>query len=364
MKCSNCGKEIAPGNKFCTGCGKPIAGDDRPPANAGSKPAMNNIDDRPKTSLGGSFVGSLSTGAPAKGDSAPADDRPSIKMPHFDVKAGAGAGAGGISAALAKRMSMLIIIAVIVIVAVVGVGIIKQVNNARNSGAGTVQTAQSQSSKPSTSSKNSSSSSSSADSESDSTKSDSSESSADSSDSSDEGAGNEGTVWKQLAANKYMLSAGAGGWLTTMTVSSDGKFSGTYTVSEFNATSTGSSQMSTTETSYEGRFTSLSKNSDGSYTAQCSSYSAPTNGKPGETYTMVADGSKVTVGDTVHGMESCDTFTIYMPGYPTSKLPKDVYNWGMGSGFLSDADASSLTSPIIVNTGADEAPFFVDKWNH
>lgn len=362
MRCSNCGREIASDDKFCTGCGKPVG----LPASSGlpvlgdGKSAVG--DGKSKHSLGGSFIGSLSAGTPVKKNSVLAGDRPSIKMPHFDSKAGA----GGIDAVLAKHLSTLIITAVIVIVTVVGVSIIKQVDNVRTGGVNMVRAAQLsqlRSSKSSTSN-NSSSSSSSTDSEADSTKSDSSASSADSSDSSDEGSAGERTVWKQLATNKYMYSAGAGGWFTTMTVSPDGKFSGTYTVSEFNTTSTGSPQMSQTETSYEGRFTSLQKNFDGSYTALCSSYSAPTNGKPGETFTKAEDGTEVTVGDTVHGLESCGPFNIYLPGYPTDKLPKIVYNWGMGSGFLSDADASSLTMPLITNKGADEAPFFVDKWQH
>lgn len=96
-------------------------------------------------------------------------------------------------------------------------------------------------------------------------------------------------------AGKYGFASGSGGWGTTMTVASDGTFSGTYHDSDMGITGDDYPNGSVTISNFKGRFKDAKKNADGSYTMQCDKSALKIDGNIGDTY--IKNGSKYTVAD-------------------------------------------------------------------
>lgn len=85
-------------------------------------------------------------------------------------------------------------------------------------------------------------------------------------------------------AGKYGFASGSGGWGTTMTVASDGTFSGTYHDSDMGITGDDYPNGSVTISNFKGRFKDAKKNADGSYTMQCDKSALKIDGNIGDTY--------------------------------------------------------------------------------
>lgn len=109
-------------------------------------------------------------------------------------------------------------------------------------------------------------------------------------------------------AGKYGFASGSGGWGTTMTVASDGTFSGTYHDSDMGITGDDYPNGSVTISNFKGRFKDAKKNADGSYTMQCDKSALKIDGNIGDTY--IKNGSKYTVADP-YGIAPCGAFTVY-----------------------------------------------------
>lgn len=144
-------------------------------------------------------------------------------------------------------------------------------------------------------------------------------------------------------AGKYGFASGSGGWGTTMTVASDGTFSGTYHDSDMGITGDDYPNGSVTISNFKGRFKDAKKNADGSYTMQCDKSALKIDGNIGDTY--IKNGSKYTVADP-YGIAPCGTFTVYPAGYDSSQLSEAIVGW---SHAWYDSMPAKLETPIIVN---------------
>lgn len=144
-------------------------------------------------------------------------------------------------------------------------------------------------------------------------------------------------------AGKYGFASGSGGWGTTMTVASDGTFSGTYHDSDMGITGDDYPNGSVTISNFKGRFKDAKKNADGSYTMQCDKSALKIDGNIGDTY--IKNGSKYTVADP-YGIAPCGTFTVYPAGYDSSQLSEAIVGWSRA---WYDSMPAKLETPIIVN---------------
>lgn len=144
-------------------------------------------------------------------------------------------------------------------------------------------------------------------------------------------------------AGKYGFASGSGGWGTTMTVASDGTFSGTYHDSDMGITGDDYPNGSVTISNFKGRFKDAKKNADGSYTMQCDKSALKIDGNIGDTY--IKNGSKYTVADP-YGIAPCSTFTVYPAGYDSSQLSEAIVGWSRA---WYDSMPAKLETPIIVN---------------
>ena len=144
-------------------------------------------------------------------------------------------------------------------------------------------------------------------------------------------------------AGKYGFASGSGGWGTTMTVASDGTFSGTYHDSDMGITGDDYPNGSVTISNFKGRFKDAKKNADGSYTMQCDKSALKIDGNIGDTY--IKNGSKYTVADP-YGIAPCGAFTVYPAGYDSSQLSEAIVGW---SHAWYDSMPAKLETPIIVN---------------
>lgn len=144
-------------------------------------------------------------------------------------------------------------------------------------------------------------------------------------------------------AGKYGFASGSGGWGTTMTVASDGTFSGTYHDSDMGITGDDYPNGSVTISNFKGRFKDAKKNADGSYAMQCDKSALKIDGNIGDTY--IKNGSKYTVADP-YGIAPCGTFTVYPAGYDSSQLSEAIVGW---SHAWYDSMPAKLETPIIVN---------------
>nr|WP_236023817.1 PASTA domain-containing protein [Bifidobacterium miconis] len=156
-------------------------------------------------------------------------------------------------------------------------------------------------------------------------------------------------AFRQLAGN-YAFSSGNGGWGTVLTLAADGSFTGEYHDSDMGVTGPDYPNGSRVEATFSGRFSSASKNDDGSYALQCDASRFAVEGKKGDTH--IENGVKVTITDA-YGMEPCGSFTAYPKGYDSAKLNNEVKSWNAGSyDFTTDAP---LTTNILVNSHQQEA---------
>ena len=134
---------------------------------------------------------------------------------------------------------------------------------------------------------------------------------------------------------KMSYSSGMGAWSTSITVNKKGSFSGSYHDSEGGVTY---------YSSFEGKFTKIKKVASKKYTMKL------TNLK------FAKDSSKRFIKDPP-GVKKGKVYTLYCPGYNTSKLPDEVKRWFkmIRRGYERDG---KLTKYILCNT--KEYIFFFD----
>jgi hypothetical protein len=120
----------------------------------------------------------------------------------------------------------------------------------------------------------------------------------------------------------FWFGSGAGGWRTTLEISSDGTFYGRYTDSEMGSTGEGYPNGIVYVCNFTGKFTSAKKVGDYEYSLQCENLEQ--EGKEGDE--EIADGIKY-VTSTPYGVEGSGEFRLYLPGKKVSELPTEYLDW-------------------------------------
>lgn len=130
---------------------------------------------------------------------------------------------------------------------------------------------------------------------------------------------NENGLFKSIPT-KYVFSSGAGAWRTYLQLSLDGSFIGQFTDSEANVMDDDYELGTVYICNFKGKFSKPVRQTDYSYSIKLERLSMEDHA--GDEYTK--NGQHFIVMDSPYGMENTDTFTVYVPGYPTDLLPEDL----------------------------------------
>jgi beta-lactam-binding protein with PASTA domain len=152
------------------------------------------------------------------------------------------------------------------------------------------------------------------------------------------------------AAGDYTFSSGSGGWWTSLTIKDDGTFSGKYSDADLGGTGDSYPNGTLSESVFSGRFSSATKNGDGTYALQCDANAfAVTNGNVGDV--RIENGTQIIVKDA-YGMTPCDKFTLYPKGYDTTQFGDGMRMWTGGRSF--DQYGNTLPGPALYNASSTE----------
>jgi hypothetical protein len=162
----------------------------------------------------------------------------------------------------------------------------------------------------------------------------------------------------QQAAGQYVYGVGSH-WTTKLTVNADGSFAGRYGSysAGVDSISPDYPQGTSKEGIFTGKFSSATKNADGSYTLQCDASALHLKGKPGDS--RIENGMRIlTVGqpEGLNGMNPCQSFTLYPKGFAVAPLiEKAKNNW---TGDEDVRNESTLSGPALSNLAADDTTFY------
>lgn len=122
----------------------------------------------------------------------------------------------------------------------------------------------------------------------------------------------------------FVFASGAGAWSTSLTLNSDGTFSGSYHDSNMGETGPGY-DGSVYVCNFEGKFTDILQVDDFTYTMKLEScdYETP----EGEEW---IENQVRYVASGAYGIEGGDTFELYLPGKPVESLPDEFIGWSRG----------------------------------
>ena len=140
-------------------------------------------------------------------------------------------------------------------------------------------------------------------------------------------------TFADLSKRQFGFSSGAGGWWEEFTIEKDGYFTGKYYDADM-----GSSKVYSS--SYSGQFTDLTKVDEHTYKMTLSDISYKENPDTKEDIdgTLYIYTEAYCLGDN-------DTFTVYLPGTPLSKLSEEIMIW---IEYYNQSD-TELTMPIIAD---------------
>lgn len=134
------------------------------------------------------------------------------------------------------------------------------------------------------------------------------------------------TLFAQMPDTFYFLS-GAGAWQTQLYLAKDGSFTGIYSDAEAGATDPQKWPNGTIYIcEFSGSFTQPQKIDDYTYSVHVQSleYAEPDTVTDKDGYHYITS--------EPYGLDNVDEVLIYLPGYPVSELPEEVFSWIRSSG--------------------------------
>ena len=144
-----------------------------------------------------------------------------------------------------------------------------------------------------------------------------------------------------------VFSSGAGGWSTTLTLSEDGSFTGTYSDSEMGERDENDYPNGTVYVcNFSGQFANIKKVNDYTYSMTLDSVAIDKEAD------RIEDGIRYKEGEP-SGMDSGTEIYFYTPDAPVSELPEEFLSWWQ----TRSADATTLGCYGIYNKSADSGFF-------
>lgn len=140
---------------------------------------------------------------------------------------------------------------------------------------------------------------------------------------------NDNLHFSDLKGIEFWFGSGAGAWCTTLSIESDGSFTGYYHDTDMGSSGYMYPEGTRYECHFHGKFSLLTKTGDYEYSLQCISLEAQeTIGQ--ETF----ENNLKKVGSTPYGFDQAGEFKLYLPGKNTSELPEEYRSWS--NGFADD----------------------------
>ena len=121
---------------------------------------------------------------------------------------------------------------------------------------------------------------------------------------------------------RWTLSSGAGAWRGTVTIQSDGSFTGAYEDSDMGVTGPGYPNGTQYVCSFSGRFGGFTQVSAQEYRMTVTQLTM--DGTAGQE--RIVDGTRM-VTQAFNGLEKGDVCSIYLPGTAKSAVPEDYVAW-------------------------------------
>lgn len=126
----------------------------------------------------------------------------------------------------------------------------------------------------------------------------------------------------ELKNLQFVFSSGAGGWGTTMSIQSDGSFSGEFFDGEMGSTGEDYPNGTMYECNFSGQFTQPKKVNDYTYSMQIQEIQYAQ--EPGTE--EILDGVLYSYS-TPYGLDDAENLLIYLPGSPLTELPEEYRSW-------------------------------------
>ncbi|MBT1171207.1 serine/threonine protein kinase [Bifidobacterium sp. SO4] len=156
-------------------------------------------------------------------------------------------------------------------------------------------------------------------------------------------------------AGKYILSGGAGGRSTMLTLAKDGTFTGKYSASAMGETGDDYPNGTVDTATFTGRFKTITKNKNGTYTLECDASSLKLKGAPGQS--EIQNGLRHrNVGLDATGMTPCGEYTGFPDASDRSAMPEETVE-------LLDNVINGGTDPMLLNNQLESGLPFV-TWNN
>lgn len=150
---------------------------------------------------------------------------------------------------------------------------------------------------------------------------------------------------------EFYFTSGAGGWMTTLTIESDGSFSGEFFDGELGLTDVAYPNGTMFESYFFGQFTQPEKVNDYTYSMQISELNYTEEVGKEE----IRDGMLYIYTD-IYGLDGAEDILIYLPGAPLAELPEEFRSW-VGYYYLDDTKETELPF-YALNNEAQQYGFY------
>lgn len=159
--------------------------------------------------------------------------------------------------------------------------------------------------------------------------------------------------FKDIENHPFYFTSGAGGWMTSLTISEDGSFSGEFFDGELGLTGENYPNGTMYQCTFNGQFTQPVKVNDYTYSMQISELNyAEEVGKE-----EIKDGMLYIYID-IYGLDGAEDILIYLPGAPLAKLPEEFRSW---VGYYNLSDTTDTELPFYaLNNEAQQYGFYSD----
>lgn len=135
---------------------------------------------------------------------------------------------------------------------------------------------------------------------------------------------------------EFYFTSGAGGWMTTLTIESDGSFSGEFFDGELGLTDVEYPNGTMFECYFYGQFTQPVKVNEYTYSMQISELNYTEEVGKEE----IKDGM-LYIYTTIYGLDGAEDILIYLPGAPLAELSEEFRSW-VGYYYLEDTKETEL----------------------
>ncbi len=136
--------------------------------------------------------------------------------------------------------------------------------------------------------------------------------------------------------DEFEFSSGAGGWQTILQLEKDGSFKGSFSDSEMGSTGEGYPNGTVYVCEFDGKFSDIKKNADGSYTMKL----ADIKTQKKQDTEWIEQGIKY-IASFPYGLEDGTDFVLYTPSTPTKGLSEEFLSWSPAR-FDENADKTKL----------------------